>query len=54
MDKGKLIENLIREGHEKGGFTGAWLYAEHGEIISKGAIGMCMSLKMEHSTKAVI
>jgi len=40
MDKGKLIENLIREGHEKGGFTGAWLYAEHGEIISKGAIGM--------------
>ena len=40
MDKGKLIENLIREGHEKGGFTGAWLYAEHGEIISKGAIGL--------------
>ncbi|MBR4435885.1 MAG: beta-lactamase family protein [Clostridia bacterium] len=39
MDKKTLIENLAREAHEKGGFNGAWLYAENGEIISTGAIG---------------
>ena len=39
MDKKVLIENLVREAHEKGLFTGTWLYAEHGEIISKGACG---------------
>ena len=26
-----MIENLVRDAHEKGGFTGTWLYAEHGE-----------------------
>ena len=31
--------NLLRDAHEKGGFTGAWLYAGHGGIISKGAVG---------------
>ena len=39
MDKKTTIENLVNEAHEKGGFTGVWLYSEHGEIISKGAVG---------------
>ena len=34
-----LIENLARESYDKGGFTGAWLYAEKGKVISKGAVG---------------
>ena len=38
MDK-KKIENFMREAYEKGVFTGTWLYAEDGEIISKGAYG---------------
>ena len=40
MDKKSLIEKLARDAHEKGGFTGTWLYAENGEIVSKGAIGI--------------
>ena len=40
MDKKTMIENLAREAHEKGGFTGTRLYAENGEIVSKGAIGV--------------
>ena len=39
MKKKIMIETLIHEAHEKGGFNGAWLYAEHGEILSKGACG---------------
>ena len=39
MDKKTMMENLAREAHEKGAFNGAWLYAEGGEIISKGAFG---------------
>ena len=39
MDKKTMIESLVREAHEKGGFTGTWLYAENGEIVSKGAVG---------------
>ena len=39
MDKKIMLENLVHEAHEKGLFNGAWLYAEHGEIISKGAVG---------------
>ena len=39
MDKNTLMQNLVREAHEKGGFNGAWLYAESGEIVSKGTIG---------------
>ena len=39
MDKHTLIHNLARESFEKGGFNGAWLYAEKGEIVSKGALG---------------
>ena len=34
-----MMENLARESYEKGGFNGAWLYAEKGEIVSKGALG---------------
>ena len=33
MDKKIMLENLVREAYEKGLFNGAWLYAEHGEII---------------------
>ena len=32
MDKKAWMENLARELHEKGGFNGAWLYAENGRI----------------------
>ena len=39
MDKKTMMEKLARESHEKGGFNGAWLYAESGGIISKGAVG---------------
>ncbi len=39
MDKKTMMENLAREAYEKGGFNGAWLYAENGEIVSKGALG---------------
>ena len=39
MDKKALMENLARAAYEKGSFNGAWLYAENGEIVSKGALG---------------
>ena len=39
MQKQIVMEKIAREGNEKGGFNGAWLYAENGEIISKGAVG---------------
>ncbi len=39
MDKKALMEKLAREAYEKGSFNGTWLYAEHGEIVSKGAYG---------------
>jgi len=39
MDKKTMMESLARESHEKGGFNGAWLYAENGVIVSKGALG---------------
>ena len=39
MDKNTMMHKLARASHEKGGFNGAWLYAEKGEIVSKGAIG---------------
>ena len=39
MDKKTLMEQLAREAHGKGGFNGVWLYAEKGEIVSKGAVG---------------
>ena len=39
MDKKRLIEELARDAYERGSFNGTWLYAEHGKIISKGAIG---------------
>ena len=39
MDKKAIMDRLAYEGHKKGGFNGTWLYAENGEIISKGAYG---------------
>ena len=39
MDKHSLMQNLAREANEKGLFTGAWLFAENGEIVSQGAVG---------------
>ncbi len=41
MDKNTCMQTLAREAFEKGGFNGAWLYAEKGEIVSKGALGFC-------------
>ena len=40
MDKKTILDNLARDAFEKGGFNGTWLYAEHGEIVSKGAVGL--------------
>ena len=39
MDKKTIMDNLAEEAHEKGLFTGAWLFAENGRIVSKGAVG---------------
>ena len=39
MDKNLMIQILVRDYNEKDGFNGAWLYAEKGEIVSKGALG---------------
>ena len=39
MNKDASMQKLIREAYEKVGLNGAWLYAENGEIVSKGAIG---------------
>ena len=39
MDKKESMENLARAAYEKGGLSGAWLYAENGGIVSKGAMG---------------
>ena len=39
MNKYEMFEKLARESFEKGGFNGAWLCAENGEIVSKGAFG---------------
>ena len=41
MDKNAMIQNLARKAYEADSFTGAWLYAEKGEIVSKGAVGFC-------------
>ena len=39
MDKKKMMEQLVQKAHAYGAFTGTWLYAENGTIVSKGAIG---------------
>ena len=39
MDKKIMMEELVREAHEKGVFTGTWLLAEDGDIVAKGAVG---------------
>ena len=39
MNKNSIMEKLARDAYEKGGFNGVWLYAENGEIESKGALG---------------
>ncbi len=39
MDKKTMMDELVRAAHEKCGFNGTWLYAEGGEIVSKGAVG---------------
>ena len=39
MDKHAMMDNLARAACEKGAFNGVWLYAENGEIVSKGACG---------------
>ena len=39
MDKNTMMQNLARALNEKDCFNGAWLYAERGEIVSKGVLG---------------
>ena len=39
MDQNTMMQKMARESFEKGGFNGAWLYAEKGEIVSKGVCG---------------
>ena len=39
MDKHTIMDNLARQAYEKGAFNGVWLYAENGEVVSKGAFG---------------
>ena len=39
MDKHNLMKELACALNEKDCFNGAWLYAEHGEIVSRGALG---------------
>ncbi len=39
MDKHTMMDDLARAACEKGAFNGVWLYAENGEIVSKGACG---------------
>ncbi|MBR0373965.1 MAG: beta-lactamase family protein [Mogibacterium sp.] len=39
MDKNAMMQTLARDAYEKGSFNGVWLYAEGGEIVSKGAYG---------------
>jgi CubicO group peptidase (beta-lactamase class C family) len=39
MEKKESMEELAHKAYEKGGFNGVWLYAENGEIVSKGAYG---------------
>ena len=39
MVKRTKIDALVRQAHEMELFTGAWLYAEGGEIVSEGAVG---------------
>ncbi len=39
MDKKTLMEALARQAFERGSFNGTWLYAEGGEIITRGALG---------------
>lgn len=39
MEKKEMFEKLARAAFEKESFNGAWLYAENGKIVSKGAVG---------------
>ena len=39
MDKKTIMDKFARIGHDKAGFNGTWLFAENGEIVSKGAYG---------------
>lgn len=39
MEKKESMEKLAHAAYERAGFNGVWLYAEKGEIVSKGAYG---------------
>ena len=39
MDKKTAVDLFMQQAHHKGCFNGTWLYAENGDIISKGALG---------------
>lgn len=53
MDKKIMMEKLVMEAHEKGIFTGTWLFAEDSKIVSKGAVGwrdLADSLQMKEDS----
>ena len=53
MDKREMMENLVHEAYKKGVFNGTWLYAENGNIVSKGAVGFrdyCDQLPMREDS----
>ena len=39
MEKNEMMDKYVRAAYEKGVFAGAWLLAENGEIVTKGAVG---------------
>ncbi|MBR6040919.1 MAG: beta-lactamase family protein [Clostridia bacterium] len=39
MDKKAMMDQFACEAYAKGVFTGTWLYAENGDIVSSGAVG---------------
>ena len=39
MDRNEMMQKWAREANEKDIFNGTWLFAENGEIVSKGAVG---------------
>lgn len=39
MDKKAMMESMAQEAREKALFTGTWLFAEKGKVVSQGALG---------------
>ena len=54
MDKKVTFEKIAKKAYEKRSFNGAWLYAEKGEIVSKGALGFCDPNNLQPITENTI